>query len=137
MKHLKSGHLIGVLFVLGILLIFGLSWRSDPNLKGLPFMPLWIYSWADTYRFSAIRTAVPFLGLGAMIGFWLLIRKASFIQFVMALAILVGVVTVAELGQYFIPKRDVDLKDVFWGGAGAFLGLAVNYLLLKLLRLFR
>ncbi|WP_149304358.1 VanZ family protein [Pareuzebyella sediminis] len=137
MKQIKSGYLIGVLFILGILLILGLSWRSDPNLKGLPFMPLWIYSWADTYRFSAIRTAVPFLGLGTIIGFWLLIRKASFFQFVMAWAILIGVVTVAELGQYFIPSRDVDLKDIFWGGIGGFSGLAVNYVLLKLLRLFR
>ncbi|WP_149273585.1 VanZ family protein [Pareuzebyella sediminis] len=137
MKQIKSGYLIGVLFILGILLILGLSWRSDPNLKGLPFMPLWIYSWADTYRFSAIRTAVPFLGLGTIIGFWLLIRKASFFQFVMAWAILIGVVTVAELGQYFIPSRDVDLKDIFWGGIGGFSGFAVNYVLLKLLRLFR
>lgn len=128
MKFGKDAYLIAGLCVVGILLIFGLSWKPDPNLKGLPFIPSWVYNWTDSYGNSRVRTAVPFFFLALVIGAWFYVKRFSRRYFVGAWVLLTGIVVLAELGQYFIPLRDVDLKDIFWGSLGSFLGLGLVYL---------
>ena len=137
MKFGRDFYLIGTLSVIGIILIFALSWQTDSNLKSFPFMPAWIYDWADTRRFHKIRTAVPFVVLSLLIGIWFCKINASIYQFIATWIILTGVVVLAEFGQYFIPTRYVEPKDIFWGAAGSFLGLASTYVLLRFLRFFR
>ena len=137
MKFGKDTYAIALICIIGILLILGLSWQSDPNLKGLPFIPSWLYNWTDSYKNATIRTAVPFVGLSLVIGIWLSLKKASFNKFILAWFILIGVVVLAELGQYFIPSRDADIKDVFWGMVGSFIGLGIMLATNLLTRLFR
>jgi len=128
MKFGKEVYIIAGICTVGIVFIFGLSWQADPNLKGLPLIPSWLYNWTDSYGNSRIRTAVPFAFLSLIIGSWFCIRNFPVLYFIMAWGIMTGVVVLAELGQYFIPLRDVDLKDIFWGSTGSFLGLGMMYL---------
>jgi len=137
MKFGKEVYLIAGICAVGILLIFGLSWKADPNLKGLPLIPSWLYNWTDSYGNSRIRTAVPFVFLSLLIGAWFWIRNVPAYYFVVAWGVLTAVVVLAELGQYFIPMRDVDLKDMFWGSAGSFFGLGTMYLVKRAARFIK
>lgn len=137
MKLGKDLYAIGFLSAIGVALIFGLSWQTDPNLKGLPFIPSWVYNWTDSYKNGTIRTAVPFFGLGLLFGGWFCMRNSSIGHFIKAWIVLTGVVVLAEFGQYVIPSRDADIKDISWGSAGSFFGLALMNLLLKFTRYFR
>ena len=78
-------------------------------------MPAWIYDWADMRRFARIRTAVPFIVLSLLIGIWFCKMDASILQFIATWIIPTGVVVLAEFGQYFIPTRYVEPKDIFLG----------------------
>lgn len=137
MKFGREIYIIVAICAVGILLIFGLSWQANPNLEGVPFIPEWLYNWTDSYRNSRIRTAVPFVFLSVIVGAWFCIRNVPLTYFVVAWGILTGVVVLAELGQYFIPLRDVDLKDMFWGSTGSFIGLATMYLVKFFIRLIK
>ncbi len=137
MRFGKDIYIVAAMCAIGILLIFVLSWQADPNLKGLPLIPSWLYNWTDNYNNSRIRTAVPFIFLSLVIGLWLYVKQASFKHYFTSLIALMGVVTVAELGQYFIPLRDADLKAIFWGSAGSFLGLGFMYLVRLFLGLLK
>lgn len=137
MKFGKDAYIMAALCGVGIILIFGLSWQSNPNLKGLPFIPSWLYNWTDSYKNGTIRTAVPFIALSLILGAWLSFKKAPTLHFFVIWAVLVGIVILAEFGQYFIPRRDVDIKDILWGSAGSCIGLGLTYLANRLTSYFR
>lgn len=137
MRFGKEVYIIALVCSIGILLILGLSWQSSPNLKGLPLIPSWLYNWTDNYNNGRIRTAVPFIFLSLVIGLWFCIKRVSWRYYSIAWAILTGVVVLAEFGQYFIPLRDVDLKDIFWGSFGSGIGLGSLFIVQSSLRLLK
>ena len=113
-----------LLFAFGVFLIFFLSWKTNPNLKETLFIPEWLSSWTDHAGNGKRRTAVPFIGLGLLVGAYMIYRKRTALVFwFFAWLVLVFIVGVAEVGQYFLPARHVDIKDIFWGGIGAWIGL--------------
>lgn len=137
MRFEKDLYIVAVICVIGIFLIFGLSWVPNPNLRELPLIPSWISNWTDEYSNSRIRTAIPFILLSLVIGAWFCYKRLSLHSYFLAWVVLTGVVVLAELGQYFIPLRDVDVKDVLWGSAGSLLGLGLLYLIHFLFHLLK
>lgn len=119
---------MGILFFIGVLLIFFLSWKTDPNLKELPFIPEWLSDWTDSVRNDRRRTGVPFIGLGLLAGMYLMyIRRTKMFYWGLVLCILGFVVIIAEVVQYFLPSRSMDVKDMFWGGIGSAIGLGLPF----------
>lgn len=102
-------------------------------MAALSWMPAWLGKWADNY--GQLRTAIPFVGLGGILGLVLSLRRASIFSWVGTFLALAALVALAELGQVFRPGRVADLWDIFWGIAGAAVGLALvaipNGLLLR------
>jgi len=134
----KTKLIVFFLFVFGVFLIFFLSWKSNPNLEGLWFIPDWLSSWTDKNRNNQIRTGVPFIGLGILVGAYLIYnqKKSPFFWF-FSWILLVIIVYVAEAGQYFLPARVVDIKDVIWGGIGAAIGLIFSFFFWQIRRMFK
>ena len=122
------------LFTIGVLLIFYLSWTSNPRLSITGILPVWVTDWTDTEQNETIRTGIPFLLLGLGTGIYLQIKKSSTRYWVIAFMMLVLIVSLAELGQLFLPLRNCDLYDVFWGALGAGAGLLLIYPFKYLLR---
>ncbi|WP_166521574.1 VanZ family protein [Zobellia amurskyensis] len=130
--------IITILFIVGVSAILFLSWKTNPNLKELPFIPEWLSDWTDQVRNNRRRTAVPFIGLGLLTGFYLISIKRTTLSFwIYVWAILFIIVCLAEAGQYFLPSRSLDLKDVIWGVIGSTVGLAVTFTGLYAVRLLK
>ena len=111
------------LALLGAGLILYLSWRTHPRLADVWFMPKWLSAWTDERQNDTLRTAVPFVALGWLVGGWLWLQHRPWPQWPWAWAALVALVVVAEVGQLFEAERSFDLADIGWGAAGALLGL--------------
>ena len=112
-----------LLLLLGAGLVLYLSWQAHPQMATDWFVPGWVASWADERRNDALRTAVPFVALGWLIGGWLALQNRPWRQWLLAWAALVALVVTAEVGQLFRHMRSFDLADIGWGAAGALLGL--------------
>ncbi|NML66600.1 VanZ family protein [Hymenobacter sp. RP-2-7] len=111
------------LLLLGAGLVLYLSWQSHPKMATDWFIPAWVASWADKQQNDTLRTAVPFVALGWLLGGWLAFKNSPWRQWLLAWAGLVALVSTAEVGQLFRADRSFDLKDIGWGAAGALLGL--------------
>jgi hypothetical protein len=111
------------LALVGAFLVLYLSWRTHPRMEEVGFIPDWVSAWADERRNDTLRTAVPFVALGWLVGGWLWVQGRPWRQWLWAWAALVLLVSVAEIGQLFMPERSFDLADIAWGAAGALLGL--------------
>jgi hypothetical protein len=126
------------LVLVGAGLVLYLSWRAHPRMEDVGFIPAWVSAWADERRNDTLRTAVPFVALGWLVGGWLSVRDQPWRQWLWAWAALVALVVVAEVGQLFQDERSFDLADIAWGAVGALLGLgtvaAVRWLYLALSR---
>ena len=133
-KPEKYVQIIGfTLFAIGIALIFLFSWKTNPNVGEYSFLPDWLINWADQYRNNRKRTGVPFIFLGFLAGAYLIYIKQKSLRFwILTGVILVLTVIIAELGQYFIPSRDPDPKDVLWGSIGAGIGLLPIFIFYKI-----
>ncbi|NJB35383.1 VanZ family protein [Croceivirga sp. JEA036] len=103
-----------------------LSWKKDPDLGTLSWMPSFIAEWGDLSENDTLRTGVPFIGMAVVIGIYLL-RYDNFTVFNVVLAWLAMVLLIifVELVQYFIPTRYSDFRDVLWAGAGAAFGFLI------------
>ncbi|WP_072865831.1 VanZ family protein [Arenibacter palladensis] len=124
-----------LLFVLGVFIIFYLSWKSNPNVGELSFVPDWLADWTDKERNSRRRTAVPFIGLGILLGAYLSYKKRISLGSWFFVWIVLGIiVSVAEMGQYFLPSRSPDMKDVIWGVVGSSVGLGTTFLISLFIR---
>ncbi|GAB4025436.1 VanZ family protein [Spirosoma koreense] len=114
------------IIVLGVALVFYLSWIPDPNLKDVWFIPNWLGRWTDTKANEDIRTGVPFVILGLCAGFIPLFKfRRGPARWLSLWLLLVGVVTLAEIGQLFLPHRGFSWTDIGWGALGASVGLAM------------
>lgn len=111
------------LLALGAGLVLYLSWQAKPQMGTNWFIPSWVAHWADQQANDTIRTAVPFVALGWLIGGWLSLQNRPWRQWGWAWAGLVALVVVAELGQLLLKSRSFDPGDIGWGAAGALLGL--------------
>ncbi|MGY8914248.1 MAG: VanZ family protein [Flavobacteriales bacterium] len=130
----KTNFVTLLLFILGIFLIFFLSWKADPNIGEFSYVPDWLAEWTDADRNNRRRTAVPFVALGILAGgFMIYIKRTKLLFWFFAFLLLSTIVALAEAGQYFLPSRSPDLKDVIWGVVGAFIGLSLTYLMSKLI----
>jgi len=113
------------LALLGAGLILYLSWRTHPRLADVWFMPKWLSAWTDERQNDTLRTAVPFVALGWLVGGWLWVQRRPRHQWLWAWVVLVALVVIAEVGQLFQAERSFDLADIAWGAAGALLGLGM------------
>ena len=120
---LKNVFFYGLL-VLGAGLVLYLSWQPHPQMATDWFIPRRVAAWADENRNDTIRTAVPFVALGWLLGGWLALQNRPWRQWPLAWAALLVLVTIAEVGQLFLARRSFDLGDIGWGAAGALLGLS-------------
>ncbi|CAM4198170.1 VanZ family protein [Zobellia nedashkovskayae] len=125
----KTKFVFSLLFIVGLFLILFLSWKTNPNLKESAFIPTWLSEWTDQIRNNRRRTAVPFVGLGLLIGLYLvIIKRVRFWVWFYTWGALCIIVIIAEAGQYFLPSRSPDIKDVIWGSIGAIGGLLTSFL---------
>jgi hypothetical protein len=133
LKLMKGKYVSWALFYLAILVVAGLvlylSWRSQPSMGQVWFVPKWLAHWADERANDAIRTAVPLVLLGVLIGISLAWKNRPWTRWVASWAAMTGLVALAELGQLFLPHRSFDPLDIAWGAAGALVGLATVRLL--------
>lgn len=125
------------LVTIGAGLVLYLSWRSQPVMGYVWFIPKPIAVWADKQENDTIRTAVPLVGLGVLVGMQLAWQRRPMWQWLAAWVLMLALVILAEAGQYFRAYRSFDVADIVWGGVGAAIGLAlisvlqVGYLLLR------
>jgi VanZ family protein len=82
-------------------------------------LPQWILDWSNTY--FNVRTAIPFLA----IGYLLALNQKSYVAF----SICLFIVCIAEAGQLYLPGRNADLKDVFYGALGTIIGIGISKLM--------
>ena len=115
--------LISFFTVLGVALVFYLSWVPDPHMSFVWFLPKWIARWADIKRNEDLRTAVPFVFLGFLVGTWLSRSQRPWVWWVLSMLGLIVVAAVAEAGQLVLPRRHFSWADILWGAAGSGLGL--------------
>ncbi len=131
----KANIMVMFLLVFGVILIFFLSWKTNPNIGEFSFVPEWLVNWTDAYRNSRRRTAVPFVGLGLLAGGYMIyIKKTKLLIWFFAFLLLSTIVVLAEAGQYFLPSRSPDIKDVIWGVVGALIGLFFPFLTIILIK---
>jgi hypothetical protein len=117
-----------LLILIGVGLVLYLSWLPVPKMALVWFIPSKVAVWADENRNDTIRTAVPLVGLGWLVGGWLALQKRPWWQWLLAGAALAGLVVLAEVGQLFEASRSFDLGDIGWGivGGGAGLGMVAS-----------
>jgi glycopeptide antibiotics resistance protein len=116
-------YIVWVLILLVILSVLYFSWVPNPDIGSMSIFPEWLGSWTNTN--GNLRTAVPFFVLGLILELCLISKKK--IQqprwfVIMSLSMLV---TFAEVGQLFLPKRHFDIMDIFWGIAGSISGIVM------------
>lgn len=116
----KNGHVTKVIIYLfsflSIGFIFYLSWLPNGKLGKETALPQYILDWSNT-NFN-VRTAVPFL----VLGYLLALNQKVYLAFSISLII----VCIAEAGQIYLPGRNADLKDVFYGALGALVGIGIS-----------
>lgn len=93
------------------------------------FIPQSVAHWADKQENDTIRTAVPLVALGLVVGGQLAWQRRPWWQWLAAWGLLVLLVVLAEAGQHFRAYRSLDLADVAWGAVGAAIGLGLVALL--------
>jgi len=116
--------------VFGLLLLcLYLAWRPSPKLSDLWFIPTEFARWADAQY--NLRTAFPFVGLGFLGALvvgdsWCRLRLLAILLFAFSILL--------EVGQLFIPSRSPNFEDIFFGCAGALIGIGLAAPLLLLRR---
>lgn len=117
------------LSVITIYLVFYLSWLSNPDVGDVLPTPTWISQWVNAN--GNIRTAVPFIFLGGLAELGLCTEKNKSIGRGWVGLGLLAVVTMAEVGQLWIPQRHFDVWDIVCGGLGTILGMIMTNVCLK------
>jgi len=124
----KRSLLQTALLIIGTAVIFYLSWLPKPDIGRLPFFPGWLGKWIDAN--GNLRTAVPFVFLGALMEVWFYKRIKVPQRPLLIISILFVIVSAAEVGQLFIPKRHFDWIDIAWGTTGSITGILIAALML-------
>lgn len=116
------------------------SWLPQPQLSTQVPMPGEMAHWVDGPSNWNLRTAVPFLLMGFVLGIRFVIERRSTAVWAFAWVATVFLATIAELGQLFIPNRKCDGGDIAWAAAGSAAGLgavAICFLAAVVLRELR
>ena len=114
-----------------IILIAVASWVPDSRMTKLWWVPERAGRLADWH--PNLRTAVPFVPLAFLLyrGF----EGRSFKRPLLGtLAVGGACLGLSEFGQFFLPQRTADGKDLMWGGLGIALGVGIALLSLRWLR---
>ena len=106
-----------MLLVIAILVA---SWSADSHMAKFPWVPDQMGAWAD--QTPNARTAVPFGMLSVLLACGLPLR-AVILRFGIALLLSLVVLVAAEVGQFFLPFRTPDWRDIAWGSLGILSGL--------------
>lgn len=137
----KKAHktFIIILFLTGVSAVFYYSWLPDPSLKNENYLPQWLLNWSNHY--INLRTAVPFVAIGYLIEVWTTIvvpsslkKRSPFRLEITGVAILI--VSLAEVGQFFIANRHPDFMDIVFGIIGGICGSLGYYFIQKINSLF-
>ena len=121
--------ILGLLF-LSILLVCFLSWKSNPNLGELSWIPRWLSHWGDLGENSRKRTAIPFFFMGLGVGVVLILTdKKHILTWLKCWILMILLVVQIELGQFLLPTRHPDVKDILWGTLGSGFGLILVYVI--------
>lgn len=120
-----SQRLFYFLVLVGGALVLYLSWIPVPKMGLVWFIPHGLAHWADENRNDDIRTAVPLVPLGLLVGTQLIRQNRTWAQWLLAWVGLSILVLVAEVGQFFLAQRSFDWFDVIWGAGGALVGLSL------------
>ena len=105
----------------GFVLVLYLSWLYESKIGSSWLVPGWLAEWVDATENDTIRTGVPFVFLGLVIGGWLRKKGKAMKKWLLLLVL----VLIAELGQLFLPLRIFDWRDVAWGSGGAAFGIGI------------
>jgi len=121
-----------ILFTIGTVLVLVLSWKVNPNLGENELIPEWISDWTDQIENNRTRTGVPFIFLGIIAAIFLIQKKIKRVKnWLINWLTLLGILFLAEFGQYFSPTRIMDIEDIIWGGLGAAIGMIMTYSIKK------
>ncbi|WP_439583467.1 VanZ family protein [Dyadobacter bucti] len=120
------------LLAIGAAGVLYLSWLPDPDIGLQPYFPHWLGKWINAN--GNLRTAVPFIFLGAAMEVWFYKNERSSRRRRLIVLISVAVVIVAETGQLFLPKRHFDLLDIGWGFIGSVVGICAGAVVNSLLK---
>jgi hypothetical protein len=117
----------GLLLLAGVLvcLIGAASWAPGSRMSELRWVPAWVAAEADQH--PNLRTGIPFIPLAFMLTYGLASRGLKRPR-ILAMGFCVACLGSVEAGQLLLPERTADAKDLAWGMAGIFLGLALTSL---------
>jgi glycopeptide antibiotics resistance protein len=115
---------IKLFIVFGCCIVFYFSWEPNPNIGLKPYFPHWLGAW--TNKNGNLRTAVPFIFLGALLELGFVNIQENWKKRINILILLTVIVFIAELGQLFLPQRHFDIADILWGIFGSMIGLYVG-----------
>lgn len=130
-KNIRHG-VFYVMFCLGFVSVLYFSWVNSPNLATTGLLPRWLTNWSDDYHNDTRRTAVPFIFLGIIVGFHLLMGKAKTKVWALYYVLMVLLVCLAEFVQIFLPKRVFDIRDIVWACFATTLVLLFFYIFSRL-----
>ena len=136
-KFSKYNFVFYILAAFGLLVIFYFSWIDNARLSLTGLLPKFVTNWTDRQENETLRTGVPFLFLGVVVGIKLLLNRMSLRYWMVAFFSLTGIVCIAEVGQLFMPTRYFDFEDIFWGSAASFFGLLLMYIFPKVWNLIK
>lgn len=119
----------------GALLVFWLSWLPSPEIGNVLPFPDWLKIW--TNKNMNLRTAVPFVFLGFLAEIAVQRLPQKNLGRVLAFFILLIVVSVAEVGQIWLPKRHFDWGDIAYGIMGSAFGMSLSYCIFMATQRFR
>ena len=104
------------------------SWIPTSSMSSSSLLPTWLANWLDLESMMNIRTAIPMVGWGLISCIYLKLNRSFiytvFLSFLSAFILL----SIAEVGQYFIPTRHADPSDIAWGLIGNSVGIFIYYI---------
>jgi len=117
-------YLVYCLIFTCVAVVFYFSWQPDPHIGSNSYFPKWLREWTNAY--GNLRTAVPFVFLGAVLeSEFIKIQNPVITRLYLMLASIL-VVTIAELGQLALPLRHFDWMDILWGTIGSLCGMLLT-----------
>lgn len=115
------------LIIACVLTIFYFSWLPDSNFETETYLPLWLLQWCKIH--FNLRTAIPFIALGFLFEIQQALfakaegYKTNFYSNFNTLIISTLIVSVAEVGQFFVTNRQPDFRDIAFGIMGTGIGI--------------
>lgn len=105
--------------------VFFFSWLPEPRISEQVHLPGHLGAWVDAKENWNLRTAVPFVLMGGLMGLWLQIREVPARTWWISWGGMVLIALIAEWGQLYLERRHCDAADVGWAAAGAAGGLVL------------